>query len=257
MRSFTGGARLLGTGFAVLLRSPKHLLLGAVPALLSAVLLLGGLGALIYFSPDLVSWLTPFADGWAEFARQVLRVLLGIALVGAAGLLGALSFIALTLLIGGPFYEAIAEHAERQMGLDTSGDGAGSTRQLARGVRDSLKLVAVALPGAVVLFVIGLIPVAGQVAAVVLGALFGAWVISLEMVGLVFGRRGLPFGERHRRLREHRAMVLGFGLPAYLLCLVPVLQLVVIPAAVVGGTVLAHRVLDSGRDVVDSRYSGQ
>lgn len=255
MKSFASGARFLGTGFAVLLRSPKHLVLGAVPALLSAVLLLGCLGTLIYFSPDLVSWLTPFADGWAEFARQALRVLLAIALVGAAGLLGALSFIALTLLIGGPFYEIIAEHAEEQLDLDTSGDGAGFARQLARGVRDSLKLVAIALPGAILLFLIGLIPVAGQIGALVLGALFGAWVISLEMVGLVFGRRGLPFGERHRRLREHRAMVLGFGLPAYLLCLVPVLQLVVIPAAVVGGTMLAHRVLDTRKGVVASRDS--
>ena len=39
----------------------------------------------------------------------------------------------------------------------------------------------------------------------------------------------------------------GFGLPAYLLCLVPVLQLLVIPAAVVGGTLLAHRVLPAAR----------
>ncbi|WP_406689222.1 EI24 domain-containing protein [Saccharopolyspora sp. ID03-671] len=69
-------------------------------------------------------------------------------------------------------------------------------------------------------------------------------VISLEMVGLVFQRRGLAFGRRHRALREHKAMTLGFGLPAYLLCLVPVLQLLVIPAAVVGGTLLAHRVLE-------------
>lgn len=252
MRSFTSGARMLGTGLAVLLRSPRHLLLGAVPALLSAVLLLGCLGTLLHFSPDLVSWLTPFADGWADFARKALRVLLGVALIGAAAVLGALSFIALTLLVGGPFYEAIAEHAERQLGLDTSGDGAGFARQLARGVRDSLKLIAVALPGAIALFLIGLIPLAGQVAAVVLGALLGAWLLSLEMVGLVFGRRGLSFGQRHRSLREHRALVFGFGLPAYLLCLVPVLQLVVIPAAVVGGTLLAHRVLDADKDAVTS-----
>lgn len=245
MSSFATGIRALGSGLGIILRNPKLLLLGAFPALISALLLLGSLGTLIYFSGDLTVWMTPFADGWTEFARKAVRILLGVALVGAAAVLGSVSFIALTLLIGGPFYEHIAEQAEQQLGLDTSGDGAGLARQVGRGVRDSLKLVLVALIGAVVLLVIGFVPVAGQIAGAVLGALFGAWVISLEMVGLVFQRRGLAFGERHRRLREHKAMTLGFGLPAYLLCLVPVLQLLIIPAAVVGGTLLAHRVLPS------------
>ncbi|TDD85052.1 hypothetical protein E1202_21875 [Saccharopolyspora karakumensis] len=252
MSSFATGVRALGSGTGIILRSPKLLLLGAIPALISALLLLGSLSALIYFSGDLTSWMTPFADGWAAFARQALRVLLGVALVGAAAVLGSISFIALTLLIGGPFYEHIAEQAEKQLGLDTS-DGAGFARQLGRGARDSLKLVLVALAGAAVLLVIGFVPVAGQIAGVVLGSLFGAWVISLEMVGLVFQRRGFAFGERHRSLREHKAMTLGFGLPAYLLCLVPVLQLLVIPAAVVGGTLLAHRVLDARPGVITQR----
>ncbi|WP_406689221.1 EI24 domain-containing protein [Saccharopolyspora sp. ID03-671] len=175
MSSFAAGIRALGSGLGIILRSPRLLLLGAIPALISALLLLGTLGTLIYFSGDLTTWMTPFADGWAEFARKGLRILLGAALVGAAAVLGSISFIALTLLIGGPFYEHIAEKAEERLGLDTSDDGAGFARQLGRGVRDSLKLVAVAVVGAVVLLIIGFIPIAGQIAGVVLGALFGAW----------------------------------------------------------------------------------
>ncbi|GAA0521078.1 membrane protein [Saccharopolyspora subtropica] len=243
MNSFFAGTRTLGTGFAIILRSPRLLLLGALPALISAVLLLAGLGALTYFSGDVVTWLTPFAEGWSDVARNALRILLGVALVGAAAVLASVSFIALTLLVGGPFYEHIAEQAEERLGLDTSDDGAGLVRSLARGIRDSLKLVGIAAVGAVVLFAIGFVPVVGQIAALVLGALFGAWVLALEMVGLVFQRRGLTLGDRHRELRRHRAVVFGFALPTYLLCLVPVLQLVVIPSAVVGGTLLAHRVL--------------
>ncbi|MEV0699210.1 EI24 domain-containing protein [Saccharopolyspora sp. NPDC050389] len=243
MSSFLSGIRTLGTGFGIILRNPKLLLLGAIPALISALLLLGGLGTLIYFSPDLVSWMTPFADGWGDAARQALRILVGVALVGAGGLLASVSFIAVTLLIGGPFYEHIAEQAEQKLGLDTSDDGAGFARQLGRGVRDSLKLVGVALVGALLLFGIGFIPVVGQIAALVLGAFFGAWLVTLEMVGLVFQRRGLTFRDRRRALRQHRAVVFGFGLPTYLLCLIPIAQLLVIPSAVVGGTLLAHRVL--------------
>ncbi|MCA1227462.1 EI24 domain-containing protein [Saccharopolyspora sp. 6M] len=244
MKNLIAGARALGTGFGLIVRSPRLLLIGAIPALLSAVLLLGSLGALLYFSSDLVTALTPFADGWTDWLRQAFRVVLGVALVGAAALLGSISFIALTLLIGGPFYEHIAEQAEQRLGLDTADDGAGFARQLGRGVRDAVKLVLVALAGAVVLFALGFVPVLGQTVVPVLGAVFGAWVVALEMVGLVFARRGLTVRDRHRSLAANKASTLGFGLPTYLLCLVPVLQLVIIPAAVGGGTLLAHRQLD-------------
>ncbi|WP_114453384.1 EI24 domain-containing protein [Halopolyspora algeriensis] len=244
MSDFIAGARNLGTGFGIILRSPKLLAIGMVPALLSAVLLLGGLGTLLYVSGDLIGWMTPFADDWALFWRRAIRIAVGIALVGGAAVVGSLSFIALTLLIGGPFYEHIAEVAERRLGLDGTGEGAGWVRQAGRGLRDSVTLVLIAIAGALVLFAVGLVPLAGQVTAPILAVLFGAWVIGLEMVGPVFQRGGFRIGERHRMLRRHRARVLGFGLPTYLLCLVPVAQLVVIPSAVVGGTLLAHRVLD-------------
>lgn len=243
MNTFLAGARTLGTGFGMIVRAPKLLLLGLVPALISALLLLVGWGALLYYSGDLAAAITPFADSWSETLRQAVRLVLAVLLVGAGVLLGSVSFIALTLLIGGPFYEHIAEKTEERLGLDTSGDGAGWVRSLGRGIRDSVKLVLIALVGTVALFFLGFIPVVGQIAALVLGALFGAWIVCLEMVGLVFQRRGMTLGERHRVLRRYRATAFGFGLPTYLLCLVPVAQLVMIPSAVVGGTMLAHRVL--------------
>ncbi|GAB3297191.1 EI24 domain-containing protein [Parasphingorhabdus pacifica] len=244
MTTFLAGTRTLGAGFGMLLRAPKLLLLGAVPALISTLVLLAGWGALLYYSGDLVMAVTPFAGDWSAMWRQLLRIMVGVVLVGAGLLLGAVSFIALTLLIGGPFYEHIAERTEERLGLDTSDDGAGWARSAARGIRDSIQLVLIVVVGALLLFALGFVPVLGQIAAPVLGVLFGAWMISLEMVGVVFQRRGMTLGERHRALRRDRARALGFGIPTYLLCLVPVAQLVVVPSAVVGGTILAHRVLD-------------
>lgn len=241
VRNFLAGARMLGAGFGVILRSRRLLLLGALPALLSMVLLLGALGVLVYFAGDIASWLTPFADSWAAGWRIALLIVVGVMLVGAGALLGSVTFIAITLLIGGPVYEYIAERAEDQLGLDTRGDGASVARELGRGVRDSLKLLVMALLGSIVLFGIGLVPFVGTVTAPVLGALFGAWIITLEMIGLVFQRQGRPLAERRRMLRGHRATAFGFGLPTYLLCLIPVAQLVVIPSAVVGGTLLVHQ----------------
>ena len=41
--------------------------------------------------------------------------------------------------------------------------------------------------------------------------------------------------------------MLGLAVPTYLLCLVPLAALVVIPAAMAGGTVLSHRLLNGAR----------
>lgn len=252
MSSFLAGVRTLGSGFTTIARRPRLLLLGALPAVLSTLLLLGGVGTLLYFSGDLVTWMTPFAQDWSQALRTTLRVVLGVLVVGAAVLLASISFIAVTLFVGGPFYEYIAEEVEEELGLDTFGDGAGFVRSSLRGLADSLKLIGITVCGAVVLFAIGLVPVAGQLASPVLGALFGAWMISLEMVGLLFQRRGLGIRHRHRALRRNRPMTFGFGLPVYLLCLIPVAQLVVIPSAVVGGTLLAHRLTDEPQRVTGS-----
>lgn len=244
MTTFLTGTRALATGFAEILRTPRSLLLGALPALISSLLLLGALGWLVVSSGELATSLTPFASDWSPPLRAALRTALSVVVVGTGGLLAAVSFIALTLLVGGPFYEAIAERAERCRGLEVGDDGAGWIRSTARGLRDSVVLVLLAVAGAAVLLGLGFVPVLGQTVVPVLGVLFGAWMLSLEMVGLVFQRRGAGVRARHRALRAHRAATFGFGLPTYLLCLIPLAQLIVVPAAVVGGTLLAHRMLD-------------
>lgn len=53
--------------------------------------------------------LTPLADGWASGWRATVRGAVGVALFGAALVIGLISFTALTLAGGGPCYEHIAE----------------------------------------------------------------------------------------------------------------------------------------------------
>src|SRR5262245_44991964 len=65
VRDFVTGVRLFVQGLLVLLRRPRLLLLGALPALLTTLLLVGAMVALAYWVDDLATLLTPFADDWA------------------------------------------------------------------------------------------------------------------------------------------------------------------------------------------------
>jgi uncharacterized protein involved in cysteine biosynthesis len=117
MRDFITGVRYFWRGLGLLVRRPKLLLIGMFPAVLTTVILLGGMVALIVNVGHLAALVTPFANGWSGGEREVARVAAGLALVGGAVLLGLVAFTAVTLVVGGPFYEHIAERIEDDLGV--------------------------------------------------------------------------------------------------------------------------------------------
>ena len=58
-----------------------------------------------------------------------------------------------------------------------------------------------------------------------------------------FERRGLYYRHRKQALRQNRMMTLGFGSATFLSFLIPFMAVIVMPAAVVGATLLARRIL--------------
>ena len=77
-----------------------------------------------------------------------------------------------------------------------------------------------------------------NVAAPVLWVLFSAWMLALEYADYPLGQRGLTFREQRRLLRRHWPLTLGFGGMTLLLTLIPVLNFLVMPAAVIGATLM-------------------
>jgi CysZ protein len=78
----------------------------------------------------------------------------------------------------------------------------------------------------------------------VIGALFGGWFLAQELVGAPFYRRGMRLPDRRHFLRAHRPLALGFGVAVFCCFLIPLGAVLVMPAAVAGGTLLARRVLN-------------
>jgi len=242
VRDFFLGVRLFGRGLGILLRSPRLLLIGALPAVLTALLLLGGMIALVYWIDDLAAFVTPFADDWADGVRAAARVAAGVVLFGAALTIGLISFSALTLAVGAPFYELIAEKVDEDLG-HTPGTELPWWRLLGMSLRDGLLLVLRSLVFTIPLLVAGFVPVLGQTVVPVLLVLVTAWFLALELVAVSFYRQGIGLKERRKLLAKRRALGLGLGVPAALLCAVPLAAIVVMPVAFVGGVLVAHETL--------------
>ncbi|MGC1212521.1 MAG: EI24 domain-containing protein [Micromonospora sp.] len=240
---FLTGAGLLLRGIGLYVRSPGLMLLGVVPALISGALFLIGLVALVYFVDDLAALVTPFADDWQSTARSVVRVIAGLAFLGFGGLLGVLTFTAVTLAIGDPFYERISERVEERYGGTPGAVEVPFWASLRRTVLDSLRLVAISALVGVPLLAAGFIPVVGQTVVPVVGAAVGGWFLALELVGAPFYRRGMRLPDRRSLLKADRPTTLGFGVAVFVCFLIPLGAVLVMPAAVAGATLLARRSL--------------
>jgi CysZ protein len=243
VRDFATGVRLFGRGSGILLRSPRLLLIGALPAVLTTLLLLGGMVALVYWIDEVAALVTPFADDWAPGWRGMVRGAAGVAVFGAALVIGLISFTALTLAIGGPFYEHIAEKVEDDLGGTPSEAQLPWWRLLGWGLRDGVLLVLRSLMVTIPLLVAGFIPVIGQTVVPVLLTLVTAWFLALQLVAVPFYRRGLNLKQRRELLSKRRALALGLGAPATLLCAIPLAAIIVMPIAFVGGVLVAHETL--------------
>lgn len=244
LRDFGKGVGLLAKGFGLVFRSPKLLLIGAIPAVLSSALLIGGLVLLATNIDTIAAWATPFADDWSETTRTVTRFAAGISMIGAFLAIGLLAFTAITIVIGGPFYEHIAETIEdTELGGVPEAEQVPWWRSALNGVRDAVLLIGIAILLAIPLFAAGFIPVVGQTVVPVIAVCVNGWLLGIELTGIPFTRRGKTLKERRAALRSKRAVTLGFSVPSYLLCLIPLAAIVVMPAAMAGGTVLAHRLI--------------
>lgn len=195
---------------------------------------------LVAWLPELVTTLTPFADGWSEGARTVARVAAGAALVAAVGALAVVTFVAVTLAVGGPFYEKLAEIVDEELGPVPATRAPSRAGAILRGIRDGLLLVALSVLAAVPLFLLGLVPVAGPVLAPVAAALVGGRLLMIELAAPALQRRGLGFRDRRRLLRARRLLTWGVGVPTYLLAAIPLVAVVAIPAGSAAATLLAR-----------------
>ena len=106
------------------------------------------------------------------------------------------------------------------------------------------------------LFVLGLFPVFGQTVVPVLQALVAGFFLAVELLAIPLERRGLHLAGRLRFVWRHRAQTLGFGITAFLLFLVPLMAVLAMPGAVVGGTLLVRRLSGDQAGRPDHREPG-
>ncbi|WP_329085895.1 EI24 domain-containing protein [Actinomadura citrea] len=239
-KDFFNGVGYLLRGIGWVARHPAQWLFGLIPALIVLAVYVAALVFLAYRIDDLAGWVTGFADGWSDAARTSVRVVAGIALYGSALFFAIITFTAMTLLVGDPFYESIAVRVEESQGGAPPEPDVPLLVQIGRAVKDALILGAVALVFAIVFFACGFLPVVGQTVVPVVAALVSGYFLAGELTSIALERRGLRRRDRFARLKAHRPLAVGFGAATFVVFLIPLGAVLAMPGAVAGGTLLAR-----------------
>ena len=238
--SFTRGAGYVLTGLRWL---PRAGLRGfvAIPLLINTLLFGGG----IWLAASQFQRLDQAVRGWLPDWLAWLHWLLWLLFVLTVLVVIFYAFSLVANLIAAPFNGLLAERVEKMVnpeGCVPPPPAEFSWRELLftplAELRKLLYFVIWAIPPLALSFV-----PAVNVAAPALWVISTSWMLALEYADYPLGNRGLNLQAQRQLLRQHWLLALGFGGMALLLTLIPVLNFLAMPAAVVGATLMWNQEL--------------
>ena len=235
---------LVLASFRTWLTDPKVMLVGALPAVVAGLIIAVLIAVLLVVSPsveDLILEVTGADGAWG----RTLSVLLTVLIVVAGSVAAVLMFTTIALMIGQPFFEYVSRHLDERDGIEVVNADEAWTRSLRRGVTEGLVTLATSLGILLVAALLGLIPVAGTVAAFVASAMLGGRMLAIELTAYPMACRGVVARrDRIAWLRPVRATAYLFGTFIFLIFMLPLGTVLAMPVAVVGANTLSRRASD-------------
>ena len=202
-----------------------------IPVLINIVLYSIALILGYYYVSDLID---QFIPDWLTWLSWILWPLFFISFFIA----GFFTFTILANLIAAPFYGMLAA---KTLSMISGRTQAVKEQPLTKVMLAELGRAGYMLSRALPLLVLSIIP-GLNVIAPFLWALFGAWGSALEYMAYPLENDGVLFTEQKQLVKSVRLGALSFGGVTMLGLTLPVLNIVVAPAAVIGATIYFNEV---------------
>jgi CysZ protein len=182
-----------------------------------------------------VAWVVGKLPG---FLQSIVGSLLWLLILLAIGFGALLVFVAVVGIVAGPFNEMLSEAVEAvRTGQPPPKFSLGQfARDFARGLAHGLRRLGAALLGALLIFVLGFIPVFGSLAALALGFYFAARASAYDCYDAVLARQSFGYDAKLAYLEQRRSRTLGLGMAVAGCLFVPGLNLIVLGLGATGAT---------------------
>lgn len=243
MTDFIRGIHYFLTGFSLIFKpGMKRFII--MPLLINILLFCGlfmaGKHAVMAFN----AWFIQHVPHWLQW----LSTLVWLFFILSFFILMISVFVTLANMIAAPFNSLLAEKTEKLLSLK-----APEPRSLMFNLMDTPRMIGrqfgiifYYVPRAILLLLLFFIPIV-HLAAPFLWFLFNAWFLTLTYLDYPCDNHHIPLRDMRAMLASRRWLMLGFGVSALITSMIPVLNLVAIPAAVAGATSLFFAQYQTGK----------
>jgi CysZ protein len=220
-----------------------------IPALFNLILF----GGLYYLAgSSLSTWINSWADlsitGFWSFLAPIVDFLISAAIVLVWILLLALfaSFFTIAVqLIAAPFMGMLAERVDQRIcaaALPAESISAMIVRTFRREMRKTWDWLWRSVLVLIVVAIVWLIP-GVNIFASVIWFLWSGWLLGVQYIDYGADTRQTSFSEMKKALRTQKVLVLSFGCAVLALTMIPILNLLIMPVAVIAGTLIWLEIL--------------
>ena len=220
-----------------------------IPLLINIFLFASATGFAANWLQNWITTITTSVPDWLQWLAWIIWFLFAILALA----IYAFTFTILANLIGSPFYGVIAQRViasevgDDQSNVSTeSGLLSGAWNSLVR----ELQLIGYFLPRTAVVGIVTLllsvIPVLNLLAPI-LAASWAAWCLCLQYLDYAADSEHITFADLRNKVTASRLSSMSFGFTAMIASAVPLLNLLMLPASVVAGSLLwcrQHRNID-------------
>jgi CysZ protein len=218
---FGWGVRFFFAGLRMMFRHPSLLALSMIPIAATAVVLMGlALG---------FAWLLGqyLAESLDEFSATLIKV----AIFAAALLAGYFLYLPVARVLLAP----VAESISRKTHLLNTGSPFAQNVNWLRAILEGLKLVILHLFLGVIALTMGLfVPPIGAPLAIGVAV----FLSGLDFFDIPLSARGVALRKKLGVIFANKSLAFGFGGAAYLMLLIPIVNLLLLPVGIIGATLL-------------------
>ncbi len=223
---FQGSFKLL-SGMHLLLTKPSlRSILWKMMGLLLLLMIVLFAGVFALFDVMMQTWLP---EGQAWYWMILSWIIWGVSAI----LAGIIGFAAVASAAVAPWLDSLAVRTEHLYGINHPENTDSWWQQCGTALLHSVRPISILIMWGILAFFLSFIPILGQIAAAMIWAYASIHFLCFELMDTTATRQGWNFAQRKAQLKERRFFWLSFGGLGILLMMIPFLNLLVIPAAVV------------------------
>ena len=234
-RGFISSFLLPWKSIFLVLTNRKLFFYSLIPWLFNILIFAGMLIGYGYWSVSIAQkFATHFGNTWWA---ATLAWIIGILMILVLFIFQILISVYLANLLSGVFGEQLSLYTEQHLTGSAAPSPEGNLLKIfVRSVVEELKGIAFFAAGFCVILLFSFLPLIGPIIIAILSPIWSALSLAFDFTAPTSERRGMHFREKRRLLFDNWLSALGFGLGVLPMSLIPILNFLFIPFAIVGGT---------------------